>query len=64
LNNITITIIVQRTVNATYSGAFSTFWGGTVNQAYLDNGTQIIYICTMVSGQIIKAKGSPYQAEA
>ncbi len=64
LNNITITIIVQRTVNATYSGAFSTFWSGTMNQAYSNTGTQIIYTWTIVSGQTIQSSGSPYQAQA
>jgi hypothetical protein len=64
LINITIIITVQKTVNATYSGAFSTFWGGTVSQAYVDNGTQIIYTWTSISGQIIQCSGSPYTAQA
>ncbi len=64
LNNITITIYVQKTVGAMYSGAFSTFWGGTMNQGYADNGTQIIYTWTVISGQTIQASGSPYRAQA
>jgi hypothetical protein len=64
LNNITIIMTVQNIVNATYNGTFSTFWGGTMNQAYSDSETQIIYTWTIVSGQIIQASGSPYRAQA
>jgi len=64
LNNITIKIFVQKTVNATYWNAYSTFWSSTTNQAYLDNGTQIIYTWTIVSGQTIQSSGSPYTAQA
>lgn len=51
-------------MNATYSGAFSTFWGGTMSQSYVDNGAQIIFRWTIVSGQSIQASGSPYRAQA
>jgi hypothetical protein len=64
LKNITIQIIVQKTVGASYHGAYNTFWSGTINQSYADNGTQIIYTWTIVSGQTITCSGGPYKAEA
>ncbi len=65
LINITIIITVQKTVNATYwSNSYDTFWSGTVNQAYLDTGSEIIYTWTIISGQTIQSRGSPYTAEA
>jgi hypothetical protein len=51
-------------VNATYSGAYSTFWGGTISQTYSNTASQIIYVWTIVSGQTIQASGSPYTAQA
>ncbi len=51
-------------MNATYNGAFTTFWSGTSNQTYIDTGSQIIYTWSIVSGQTIQASGSPYRAQA
>ena len=64
LTNITIVITVQKTVGATYNGMFDSFWGGTVSESYVDNGSQIIYTWAIVSGQTISSSGSPYTNEA
>ncbi len=64
LNNITIQIIVQKTVGATYSTASNGFWGGTINQSYTTNSTCIIYTWTIISGQTITCSGGPYQVTA
>jgi hypothetical protein len=55
---------VQKTVNTTYWNAYTTFWSRTVNQTYVDTGSEIIYTWTIVSGQTIQASGSLYTAEA
>jgi hypothetical protein len=64
LINITVITVVQKTVNVTYNGTSNSFWGGTVNQNYVDTGTQIIYTWTIVNGQTITASGSPYLLQA
>jgi hypothetical protein len=64
LKNITIQIFLQKTVGATYGGAYTTFWGGILNQSYTINGTQIIYTWTIVNGQTITCSGGPYTAVA
>jgi hypothetical protein len=64
LTNVTIVITVQKTVNATYSGAYNTFQNGTVTQSYVDNGTQIIYTWRIVNGQTIAPSSAPYTVEA
>ncbi len=63
LINITIIIIVQRTVNATYWGAFTTFWSETTNQTSIETVSEITYIWTIVSGQTILASSSPHRAQ-
>ncbi|CAF1134574.1 unnamed protein product [Adineta steineri] len=64
LTNVTIQITVSKTVNATYSGGFTTFPGGQINQYYIDNGTDIIYTWTIINGQTINCTISTYQIEA
>ena len=64
LSNLTIIITVQKTVGATYHGAYSTFGSGLMNVAYVDTGTEIIYSWTIVSGNTIPAYNSPYRAVA
>ncbi|CAF4076497.1 unnamed protein product [Adineta steineri] len=64
LTNVTIQITVSKTVGATFSGGFTTFPGGQINQYYIDNGTDIIYTWTIISGQTINCTISTYQIEA
>lgn len=66
LINITIIIVVQKTVNATFRGAINTFWSGVLNDTYIDTGSQIIYTWTINSGQTIQSTGagSSYKVEA
>lgn len=64
LTNLTIQTIVQKTVGATYSGAWSTISGATITQSYVDNGSEIIYKWTIVNGQTISCPGSyPFVAQ-
>ncbi|CAF1195750.1 unnamed protein product [Adineta steineri] len=64
LTNVTIQITVSKTVGATYNGAFTTFSGGLINQYYIDNGTDIIFTWTIVSGQTINCVSSTFHIEA
>lgn len=65
LTNITAHITVHKTVGATYNnGTYNTFWAGTVSQSQVDNGTNIVYTWTMVSGQTIDCSYGPYDIEA
>lgn len=45
-------------MNATYNSAYTSFWGGTMNQMYIDTGTDIIYTWTIVTGQSINCPNS------
>lgn len=64
LINITITITVQKTVNATFRGAINTFWSGVLNDTYVDTGSQIIYIWTINPGQTVQSVGGTYKVQA
>ncbi|CAF4041721.1 unnamed protein product [Adineta steineri] len=64
LTNVTIQITVSKTVGATFNGYFSTFPGGQMDQYCIDNGTDIIYTWTIISGQIINCVLGTYQIEA
>ncbi len=64
MTNITIQIIVEKTVGATYNGIYNTFWGGTINESHTTTGTQIIYTWIIVNGQTINCSGGPYTVQA
>jgi len=64
LTNITIKIFVPITNDATYNTAYGTYWTGTVDTSYITNGTYIIYIFKIASGQTIDCSGAPYTFSA
>ncbi|CAF1195559.1 unnamed protein product [Adineta steineri] len=64
LTNVTIQITVSKTVGATFYGGFTTFPTGQINQDHIDNGTDIIYTWTIISGQTINCVSSTFQIEA
>ncbi|CAF4791120.1 unnamed protein product [Rotaria sp. Silwood1] len=64
LTNITIQIIVQKTVGAAYNGHTNSFASGVVSSSYVDNGSQIIYTWTIASGQNITCSSSSYNVKA
>ncbi|CAF3800565.1 unnamed protein product [Rotaria sp. Silwood1] len=64
LTNITIQIIVQKTVGATYNGGPDSFVTGVVSSSYVDNGSQIIYTWTIASGKNITCISSSYNVNA
>ena len=63
LTDMLIELVVQRTVNATYAGQYQTFWNLTTNQTYIETSSQIIYMWTIIPGQIIQGIGFPYFVE-
>jgi hypothetical protein len=63
LSNMTIELVVQRTVNATYANQYQTFWNLTTDQSYIQTNSQIIYTWTLLNGQIITDIGFPYYVE-
>ncbi|CAF4175956.1 unnamed protein product [Adineta steineri] len=64
LTNVTIQITVSKTVGATFNGYSNTFPAGQTTESYIDNGTDIIYTWTIISGQTINCVSSTFQIEA
>ncbi|CAF1589856.1 unnamed protein product, partial [Adineta steineri] len=64
LTNVTIQITVSKTVGATFNGYSNTFPAGQTTESYIDNGTDIIYTWTIISGQTINCTISTYHIEA
>lgn len=64
LSNITVVIIVQKTVNATYAKQYNSFWEGVVRQDHEEASSQIFYRWFTNSGEVIETSGFPYYAEA
>ncbi|CAF1000196.1 unnamed protein product [Adineta steineri] len=62
--NVTIQITVPKIVNATFNNCFNTFSYGQINQYCIDNGTDIIYTWTIISGQTINCGSGTYQIQA
>lgn len=60
LTNITIQVFVRRMYGATYNSMYGNFWGGTISQSYITNGTYIIYTWAIVNGQTVTCSGGPY----
>ncbi|CAF1134551.1 unnamed protein product [Adineta steineri] len=64
LTNVTIQITVSKTVGATFNGYSNTFPAGQTTESNIDNGTDIIYTWTIISGQTINCVSGTYQIEA
>ncbi|CAF1389422.1 unnamed protein product [Adineta ricciae] len=62
--NLTIEIIVPKTVGATFNGQSNSFSTGQVTQSYVDTGTEIIYTWKIVSGQTISCANPTYNVAA
>ncbi|CAF1011760.1 unnamed protein product, partial [Didymodactylos carnosus] len=64
LTNITIIIIVQKTVNAAYKTTTYNTAQSLIQQTYIDNGTTITYIWTLLTGMVFPINQSPLTVEA
>ncbi|UJR11266.1 hypothetical protein I4U23_015448 [Adineta vaga] len=62
--NVTIQITVPKTVGATFNGYSNSFAPGQINQSYIDNGSEIIYTWTIISGQTINCASGTYNVAA
>ena len=63
LSVMSIVIVVQRTVNATYANQYQTFWNLTTLQSYFESSTEIIYRWVLIPGQYVQDIGFPYFVE-
>ncbi|CAF4028604.1 unnamed protein product, partial [Adineta steineri] len=62
LTNVTIQITVSKIVGATFNGYSNSF--AQIDQSYIDNGTDIIYTWTIISGQTINCGSGTYHIQA